>query len=275
MNGDDPEFLSSFALPDIDGAFWFDNIIGESVNLPVVEPTPPLAPLAPSSGGAADDQDVDFEFLPPAPPLEGHTDDDPPSAPSTSTRRKRGRGRAKSNFTAEERRQKNREIQARYRAKQKNKKEEVEHIHSQVQDDLEKARGEQEIAKNRNGLLEQLITIRDATLSVLQRNAPSNQNPSDATATEDEEIDEEDASASMSNADASSSGGEEDNPSTTSSLPQPDTLQTVYHKLSSDMGAPVSSIADAYLATTSLQEKHNADLAVQCKFVIAIVYLYF
>ena len=243
----DDLLLGSLELPDfINGAFWFDSF-NEKLDEPLQRDATAIAPIAADEAPAKNEEGQ---------PSEYNTSDFPPAP---SSRKRRGRGRAKSNLTAEERRQKNREIQARYRAKQRNTRSEIEIAHSQAEDDLEKSRGENELVKERNVMLEKLILVKDVALDVLQ----GQQNKTAPSSISSEVVPKSDAGPKIVEADGSGTTGDTARSSDSNSLPRP-IVHSLYQTFSTDQGTPVQSIAEAYVATERLYKEHG-DLAVKCR----------
>lgn len=236
--------LGSFGLPGSGGAFWFDKLFGEAV--------------AEVGGGTELEAPDGSEQLRWGPGDGGEPDASAPSGepPARGRRRRRGRGRGRSTITAEERRQKNRAIQARYRENQRTRRAELETSHAQAVEDLEKARGEHEATAHRNALLEKRLAVRDTAVAILERGRSGSGRSagvSDSHSDGGVEEAEEDASG--------------DHPSSTSvgSVPRP-VVRSVYKQFSSDLGAPVESIADAYDAAERLE--CHAEMAIESKPVL-------
>lgn len=232
--------LGSIELPDfINGAFWFDSF-GEKLDA-----SPQIDARSAAADEALTKEDSD--------PDSYHPSEYP--APPTA-RRRRGRGRAKSNLSAEERRLKNREIQARYRAKQRSSRSELETAHTQASDDLEKARGENDIAKERNVMLEKLLVVKDVSVDILQGKGKV-----ELSSVSSEEAPKKKAGHVIVETGDSGTTGDTGRSSDSNSVPQP-VVHSLYQTFSIDLGGPVTSIADAYVAAERLHEEHG-DLAVK------------
>lgn len=234
--------LGSIELPDfINGAFWFDSI-NEKLD---AAPQQDARSAAANEAMPKDDSD----------PSSYHPSESPAPPPA---RKRRGRGRAKSNLSAEERRLKNREIQARYRAKQRSSRSELETAHSQAEDDLEKARGEHDLVLERNVMLEKLLVVKDVSVDILQSRGRAE--PSSVSS---EEPNKSGQGSDLVAAGDSGSMETTERSSGSNSVPEP-IVHSLYQTFSTDLGAPVQSIAEAYVAAERLHSEHG-DLAVKCR----------
>jgi len=168
--------------------------------------------------------------LPRGAPL-GTDNSEPASEMEPSKRKSRGRGRGldKADTETEEKRQKNREIQARYRARQKAIKEELEVAYGQLSDEIEREKSDYVISSEKNGLMEKILVFREKAVAVLE------------------------GSNSSQRLTESSSG---DSMLSEGSLPRR-LVQSVYQRMSSDLGSPIQSISEAYAVASHLDSEHT------------------
>jgi hypothetical protein len=281
--------LGSLELPDFDGAFWFDklddldmgDLPGQSLGSTAA---PVVAPIG-TSPKALDHKEDEPLFM------ENTNDAEPDSDPSSydplrdasppPQKRRRGRGRAKSNLSVEDRRLKNREIQARYRAKQKREKDDLEATCIQVSGELDDARQEHVIAQHTKEIMEKVLVIRDAAVGILAKCSSGNQIAPSSTSKDTQESNghpigvienpkcvingakssdfTSEMSSEMSGAGSGGSGGS----GSSGGVPRAVVVQHVYKTLSTDIGAPVRSIAEAYDAGKKLDETGAQDFAAK------------
>lgn len=118
-------------------------------------------------------------------------------------------------------------------------RDELEEAHERLATDLEREQAHNEVYKQENAVMERVLVFRDTSISILQKRGGG------GNVSEDEA-----APTAMT-----SSSGEllRSESSRRSSLPQP-VVQSVYTRLSSDLGAPIRSVSDAYHAVERLTD---------------------